>query len=105
MVFFKRSYANFCMHFPLVKRDGENLIPPHLNGLKIADIDSGRCSNAHKLASTIGKDDVYVSRIIRFTLLAPPIEDVIFVKECPEHELNTTLSYFRKKQVELFSMA
>ena len=36
-------------------------------------IDSGKFSNVHELARAIGKDDAYVSRIIRFTLLAPEI--------------------------------
>jgi len=36
-------------------------------------IDEGKCSNVHELARAIGKDDAYVSRIIRFTLLAPDI--------------------------------
>ena len=36
-------------------------------------IDSGKFSNVHELARSIGKDDAYVSRIIRFTLLAPEI--------------------------------
>ena len=33
-------------------------------------IDEGKFSNVHELARAIGKDDAYVSRIIRFTLLA-----------------------------------
>ena len=36
-------------------------------------IDSGKFSNVHELAGTIGKDDGYVSRIIRLTLLSPEI--------------------------------
>jgi len=36
-------------------------------------IDEGKYSNVHELARAIGKDDAYVSRIIRFTLLAPDI--------------------------------
>ena len=36
-------------------------------------IDSGKFSNVQELARAIGKDDAYVSRIIRFTLLAPEI--------------------------------
>ena len=35
-------------------------------------IDEGKFSNVHELARAIGKDDAYVSRIIRFTLLALP---------------------------------
>ena len=36
-------------------------------------IDSGKFSNVHELARAIGKDDGYVSRIIRLTLLSPEI--------------------------------
>ncbi|MBE6369507.1 MAG: hypothetical protein E7056_05015 [Lentisphaerae bacterium] len=36
-------------------------------------IDSGKFSHVHKLAGAIGKDDGYVSRIIRLTLLFPEI--------------------------------
>ena len=34
---------------------------------------SGKFSNVHELARAIGKDDGYVSRIIRLTLLFPEI--------------------------------
>ena len=36
-------------------------------------IDSGKFSNVHELARAICKDDGYVSRIIRLTLLSPEI--------------------------------
>ena len=36
-------------------------------------IDSGKFSNVHELARAISKDDGYVSRIIRLTLLSPEI--------------------------------
>ena len=36
-------------------------------------IDEGKFSNVHELARAIGKDDGYVSRIIRLTLLSPEI--------------------------------
>ena len=36
-------------------------------------IDEGKFSNVHELARAIGKDDGYVSRITRLTLLSPEI--------------------------------
>ena len=36
-------------------------------------IDEGKFSNVHDLAKAIGKDEAYVSRLTRLTLLAPEI--------------------------------
>ena len=56
-------------------------------------IDSGKFSNVHELARAIGKDDAYVSRIIRFTLLAPDIIHAVLAGK-----INKSISTEKLKQ-------
>ena len=56
-------------------------------------IDSGKFSNVHELARAIGKDDAYVSRIIRFTLLAPEIIHAVLAGK-----INKSISTEKLKQ-------
>ena len=44
-----------------------------ISSLKKGDLYDTAVANVHKLARAIGKDDGYVSRIIRLTLLSPEI--------------------------------
>ena len=52
-----------------------------------------RKSNVHELARAIGKDDAYVSRIIRFTLLAPDIIHAVLAGK-----INKSISTEKLKQ-------
>ena len=56
-------------------------------------IDSGKFSNVHELARAIGKDDAYVSRIIRFTLLVPDIIHAVLAGK-----INKSISTEKLKQ-------
>ena len=56
-------------------------------------IDEGKFSNVHELARAIGKDDAYVSRIIRFTLLAPDIIHAVLAGK-----INKSISTEKLKQ-------
>ena len=58
-----------------------------------AMIDEGKFSNVHELARAIGKDDAYVSRIIRFTLLAPDIIHAVLAGK-----INKSISTEKLKQ-------
>ena len=56
-------------------------------------IDEGKFSNVHELARAISKDDAYVSRIIRFTLLAPDIIHAVLAGK-----INKSISTEKLKQ-------
>ena len=47
-------------------------------------IDEGRFSNVHELARGIGKDQAYVARVLRLTLLAPEIVHAALTGTLPE---------------------
>ena len=71
-------------------------------------IDSGKFSNVHELARAIGKDDAYVSRIIRFTLLAPDIIHAVFAgsinKSISTEKLKQSLPTLWEDQKKMFGM-
>ncbi len=47
-------------------------------------IDEGRFANVHELARGIGKDQAYVARVLRLTLLAPEIVHAALTGTLPE---------------------
>ena len=47
-------------------------------------IDEGRFANVHELARGIGKDQTYVARVLRLTLLAPEIVHAALTGTLPE---------------------
>ena len=71
-------------------------------------IDSGKFSNVHELARVIGKDDGYVSRIIRLTLLSPEIIHAInawtLEKDIGIEQLKQAMSLMWKDQKKMFGM-
>ena len=71
-------------------------------------IDEGKFSNVHELARAIGKDDAYVSRIIRFTLLAPDIIHAIIAgtleKDIGIEQLKQAMPLMWDEQKKMFGM-
>ena len=71
-------------------------------------IDSGKFSNVHELARAIGKDDAYVSRIIRFTLLAPEIIHAVLAgkitKSISTEKLKQSLPTLWEDQKKMFNI-
>ena len=73
-----------------------------------AFIDSGKFSNVHELARAIGKDDGYVSRIIRLTLLSPEIIHAIIAgtleKDIGIEQLKQAMPLMWDDQKKMFGM-
>ena len=71
-------------------------------------IDEGKFSNVHELARAIGKDDGYVSRIIRLTLLSPEIIHAVLAgkinKSISTEKLKLALPPMWDEQQKLFGM-
>ena len=71
-------------------------------------IDSGKFSNVHELARSIGKDDAYVSRIIRFTLLSPEIIHAVLAgkisKSISTEKLKQSFPTLWEDQKKMFGM-
>lgn len=71
-------------------------------------IDEGKFSNVHELARAIGKDDAYVSRIIRFTLLAPEIIHAVLAgkinKSISTEKLKQSLPILWEDQKKMFNI-
>ena len=71
-------------------------------------IDSGKFSNVHELARTIGKDDGYISRIIRLTLLSPEIIHAIIAgtleKDIGIEQLKQAMPLMWDDQKKMFGM-
>ena len=71
-------------------------------------IDSGKFSNGHELARAIGKDDGYVSRIIRLTLLSPEIIHAIIAgtleKDIGIEQLKQAMPLMWDDQKKMFGM-
>ena len=71
-------------------------------------IDSGKFSNVHELARGIGKDDGYVSRIIRLTLLSPEIIHAIIAgtleKDIGIEQLKQAMPLMWDDQKKMFGM-
>ena len=71
-------------------------------------IDSGKFSNVHELARAIGKDDGYVSRIIRLTLLSPEIIHAIIAGTLEEdigiEQLKQAMPLMWNEQKKMFGM-
>ena len=71
-------------------------------------IDSGKFSNVHELARAIGKDDGYVSRIIRLTLLSPEIIHAIIAgtleKDIGIEQLKQAMPLMWDDQKKMFGM-
>ena len=71
-------------------------------------IDSGKFSNVHELARAIGKDDAYVLRIIRFTLLAPEIIHAVLAgkinKSISTEKLKQSLPTLWEDQKKMFNI-
>ena len=70
--------------------------------------DSGKFSNVHELARAIGKDDGYVSRIIRLTLLSPEIIHAIIAgtleKDIGIEQLKQAMPLMWDDQKKMFGM-
>ena len=71
-------------------------------------IDSGKFSNVHELARAIGKDDGYVSRIIRLTLFSPEIIHAIIAgtleKDIGIEQLKQAIPLMWDEQKKMFGM-
>ena len=71
-------------------------------------IDEGKFSNVHELARAIGKDDAYVSRIIRLTLLSPEIIHAIIAgtleKDIGIEQLKQAMPLMWDEQKKMFGM-
>ena len=71
-------------------------------------IDSGKFSNVHELARALGKDDGYVSRIIRLTLLSPEIIHAIIAgtleKDIGIEQLKQAMPLMWDDQKKMFGM-
>ena len=71
-------------------------------------IDSGKFSNVHELARAIGKDDGYVSRIIRLTLLSPEIIHTIIAGTLEKYigieQLKQAMPLMWDEQKKMFGM-
>ena len=71
-------------------------------------IDEGKFSNVHELARAIGKDDGYVSRIIRLTLLSPEIIHAIIAgtleKDIGIEQLKQAMPLMWDEQKKMFGM-
>ena len=71
-------------------------------------INSGKFSNVHELARAIGKDDGYVSRIIRLTLLFPEIIHAIIAgtleKDIGIEQLKQAMPLMWDEQKKMFGM-
>ena len=71
-------------------------------------IDKGKFSNVHELARAIGKDEAYVSRIIRLTLLAPEIIHAILTgnlnKSIRTENLKQSLPTLWEDQKKMFGI-
>ena len=71
-------------------------------------IDSGKFSNVHELAGAIGKDDGYISRIIRLTLLSPEIIHAIIAgtleKDIGIEQLKQAMPLMWDDQKKMFGM-
>ena len=72
-------------------------------------LDSGEFDSAESLATALGVNVTYVRRVLRLTLLAPPIVDAIFSGKAPWTlsltKLDIALPYSWKEQQKLFGMA
>ena len=83
------SFRNCSGRKRIVTPDGEqNFADPLITNLARAYrwqslIDEGRFSNVHELAAAIGKDQAYVARVLRLTLLAPEIVHAILTGTLP----------------------
>ena len=71
-------------------------------------INSGKFSNVHELARAIGKDDGYVSRIIRLTLLFPEIIHAIIAgtleKDIGIEQLKQAMPLMWDEQKKMFGI-
>ena len=71
-------------------------------------IDEGKFSNVHELARALGKDDGYVSRIIRLTLLSPEIIHAIIAgtleKDIGIEQLKQAMPLMWDDQKKMFGM-
>ena len=70
-------------------------------------IDEGRFANVHELATAIGKDQAYVARVLRLTLLAPEIVHAILTGVLPEgigvEDLRQSMPILWSEQKKLFN--
>ena len=71
-------------------------------------IDEGKFSNVHELARALGKDDGYVSQIIRLTLLSPEIIHAIIAgtleKDIGIEQLKQAMPLMWDDQKKMFGM-
>ena len=86
----KMSFRNCAGRKRIITPDSEqNFTDPLIMNLARAFrwqalIDEGRFSNVHELASGVGKDQAYVARVLRLTLLAPEIVHAALTGSLPE---------------------
>ena len=98
----------------IVTPDGEqNFADPLITNLARAYrwqslIDEGRFSNVHELAAAIGKDQAYVARVLRLTLLAPEIVHAVLTGALPEgigvEDLRQSMPVLWSEQKKLLNM-
>ena len=86
----KMSFRNCAGRKRIITPDSEqNFTDPLIMNLARAFrwqalIDEGRFSNVHELARGVGKDQAYVARVLRLTLLAPEIVHAALTGTLPE---------------------
>ena len=107
------SFQNFAGRKRIVTQElNSNFNQPIITNLTWAfrwqALNSGKFSNVHELARAIGKDDGYVSRIIRLTLLSPEIIHAIIAgtleKDIGIEQLKQAMPLMWDDQKKMFGM-
>ena len=102
----KMSFRNCAGRKRIITPDSEqNFADPLIINLARAFrwqalIDEGRFSNVHELARGVGKDQAYVARVLRLTLLAPEIVHAALTGTLPE---GIGVEHLRQSQPVLWS--
>ena len=71
-------------------------------------IDAGQFANVHELAAATGKDQAYVARVLRMTLLAPEIVHAVLTGALPDgigvEDLQQSMPILWSEQKKLLNM-
>ena len=110
----KMSFRNCAGRKRIITPDSEqNFADPLIINLARAFrwqalIDEGRFSNVHELARGVGKDQAYVARVLRLTLLAPEIVHAALTGTLPEgigvEHLRQSMQVLWSEQKKLIGM-
>lgn len=111
----KMSFRNCAGRKRIITPDSEqNFTDPLIMNLARAFrwqalIDEGRFANVHELALGVGKDQAYVARVLRLTLLAPEIVHAALTGTLPEgigvENLRQSMPVLWSEQKNLIGMA